>query len=225
MLVFFIVVRRVHRWISYIPGSDGDAQAVLLAISSPMDEAWQVLHHLPTIKNPLIVRSSLLGYLASSVHSRFFRGQQVARIRGARSYRDISIIQKGFAAFLDFWAISAIFALIFNYFGHQMDLFSHNLFSESPLILSGAMIVFIFPLVLRPLFGAAFYSAFLSPFRWCALRVRSPASVGDAFGTYIVRRWSWPVLLKMTMGLEGYPYKIPTVHQHKTIPVLKNFVK
>jgi pimeloyl-ACP methyl ester carboxylesterase len=39
----------------------------LLAMGSPMDEAWQVLHHLGAIPNPLAIRSGPLRYLFSSL--------------------------------------------------------------------------------------------------------------------------------------------------------------
>jgi hypothetical protein len=59
-----------------------------------------------------------------------------------------------------------------------------------------------------------FLTAFLSPVRWCARLAGSLIRVGPAFGTYMVRRWSWPVLLRAAMGLEGYPFEPPAIRQY-----------
>jgi pimeloyl-ACP methyl ester carboxylesterase len=50
----------------------------LLAIGSPMDEAWQVLHHLGSIDNPLAIRSGLLRYLFSPLRSQMSRDAEIA---------------------------------------------------------------------------------------------------------------------------------------------------
>ena len=59
------------------------AEQRFLAIGSPMDEAWQILHHLRGIGNPLAVPSGLFVYLARSARDHLSRSAQIARIRGA----------------------------------------------------------------------------------------------------------------------------------------------
>jgi hypothetical protein len=219
-------IRRLHPGIGHAPSSNGDASRgtespVLLAISSPMDEAWQVLHHLRAIDNPFIVRSSLLSYLASSAHSRILRGEQVAHISGARSFKDMSSIQKYMVALCDLCAIGGMILILawttLYFIGTILPVV---LLKQGFAMLVGA---FVAALIFGPTYE--FYSAFLSPVRWCVLRAQSLASVGGAFGTYMVRRWSWPVLLRMAMGLEGYPFKIPLIDRQHPSPVPQNFVK
>jgi hypothetical protein len=67
--------------------------------------------------------------------------------------------------------------------------------------------------------GLEFYSAFLSPFRWCFRLLSAVINLFPEIGTYIVRRQAWSVLLKMAMGLEGYRFPIPRVEQFpRSIP-------
>ena len=84
----------------------------MLAIGSPTDEAWQILHHLRTIDNPLAVRSNLLRYLLSSLQSHISRSAEVARIHGAKSFRDIGTVAKCVAALMDFYAIGAVIIIL-----------------------------------------------------------------------------------------------------------------
>jgi hypothetical protein len=171
----------------------------LLAISCPTDEAWQILHHLPKIHDPIAPRSHLLRYLISSVQSTAFRLREAAYLQGARSYRDIGHVAKCIAAFVDLILISAIFTLIA--WDERILAF---------LIVVGA---FMTALIFAPFLGPAFYSAIWSPFRWVTRQLRSLADLGPALGTYLVRRASWAVLLKMVMGLEGYRFRRPPVRQ------------
>ncbi|MGH2481944.1 MAG: hypothetical protein ACRDHW_20010, partial [Ktedonobacteraceae bacterium] len=65
-----------------------------LAISSPMDEAWQILHHMHNIPNPLAVDSGLIRYLFSACCSRMSQIAQVERIAGAAPFRELSVTDK-----------------------------------------------------------------------------------------------------------------------------------
>jgi hypothetical protein len=66
----------------------------ILAIGSPMDEPWQLLHYLRDAPNPMAVKTDLMRYLASSMQSQILESHQVTRIYGAKSYRDLSFIAK-----------------------------------------------------------------------------------------------------------------------------------
>jgi hypothetical protein len=189
-------------------------QPILLAIGSPTDEAWQILHHLRTIDNPLAVRQNLLCYLFSSLKSHFSLSAEVARIHGAKSFRDIGIVAKCVAALLDSFAISAMIIILALPLLYLMNIEDVGPKDAALAAFSLAFSSLIFALLLTPLLGAAFYSAFWSPFRWCAQCVGSLASIGPAFGTYIVLRLSWPVLLKRAMGLEGYRFKPPLIMKY-----------
>ncbi|MHC2718269.1 lipase family protein [Bradyrhizobium diazoefficiens] len=220
ILALLVVLRRRRRisdvvHVEAVSGNSAQPQASLLAIGCPTDEAWQVLHHLPTIDNPLAVRYGLLFHLISSVKSQAFRLRQVARIRGARSFRDIGLVAKCVAAFLDFYVIAGIFALFFAvYRSSSGDIAHQHQFRLMAFVVSMSPVFgVILALVLRPFLGAAFYSAFWSPFRWCGQLLQSLASLGPALGTYLIRRWSWSVFLKVVMGLDNYDFDPPPITQ------------
>lgn len=88
-------VRGRKNWIAATTFSEsGETQPRLLAISSRLDEAWQVLHHIRNAGNPLAVRSSIFKYLAGSMRLQISRSNQVSYIYGARTYRHLGIVAK-----------------------------------------------------------------------------------------------------------------------------------
>jgi hypothetical protein len=223
-LVILFVWRIRRRFGSEAQGSVGEevggaiqTQPTLLAIGSPTDEAWQILHHLRTVDNPLAVRSNLLRYLFSSLQSHFSRSAEVARIHGAKSFKDIGIVAKCVGALIVLFVIDAMIIILALPLLYLMGLKIEDVGLPEDAVLGAFVLAFgslIWALLLMPFLGAAFYSAVWSPFRWCAQRVLSLASVGSAFGTYMVRRWSWPVLLKIAMGLEGYRFRPPPIMKY-----------
>jgi hypothetical protein len=59
---------------------------LMLAISSPMDEAWQVLHHIGDIPNPLAPKSGPISYVWRSRRDYIRRSCAIERIQGVRSF-------------------------------------------------------------------------------------------------------------------------------------------
>jgi hypothetical protein len=190
-------------------------QPQFLAVGSRLDEAWQILHHMRSIENPLAVRTNLPRYLFSAARSKISRRVQVARIYGARSFRDLGIAAK-----------CALFAtyLMFAFFIVQ----SAYMAFTKPIALTVWLIRvafwFGFVLFFTRMLGAHFYSAFMSPFRWCSYPLRSIAGSFTEIGTYVVRSRGWSVLVAMAMGLEGYPHRLPHIRQYPD-GVAENFVK
>ena len=86
-------------------------QPKFLAIGSPMDEPWQLLHHMRNASNPMAVQTNLIRYLISSLQSHISRSQQVAQIYGAKSYRDLKPAAKLFAALAHLIVVLTIFLL------------------------------------------------------------------------------------------------------------------
>src|SRR5262249_2407758 len=203
----------------------------LLVIGSPMDEAWQVLHHLGAIDNPLAIRSSALSYLFSSLRSQVSRSGEIAHIQGAKSYADVGMLAKlvlGFLHVINFTVLCAylgtILVILFAFYGGE---------SIDWLLVGGILVLVgvVYPTLMVMMaaqvtrwFGPNFFAAFLSPFRWCFRLLSAVSSIPFHCTTYIVRRKGWSVLLKMAMGLEGYRFTMPSVEQlPRNIPA--NFVK
>jgi hypothetical protein len=212
----------------------------LLALGSPMDEAWQVLHHLGTIDDPLAIRSGLMSYLFSSLRSRISRDADIARVHGATSYLKAKTSIKLWVA-LVYVVCIMVLALVVFLFQTEPNIVkdlsgtARNLIrpllqypdfvKEFPDAARQMAEFLLFLLIVPPLaalwllisrahiLGPEFYSAFLSPVRWCLRPLGAVASIPFHFTTYVVRRKGWPVLLRMAMGLDGYDFTIPAVRQ------------
>jgi hypothetical protein len=212
----------------------------LLALGSPMDEAWQVLHHLSTIDNPLAIRSGPIRYLLSSLRSQMSRDAEVARIQGARTYADVGTAMKLLlvVAYLSVLMAFAIVIVIITMDPHVLtDLFGTarriaailtsvpgfpGELADAPRDIAEMLflLLIIFPVGVLYLLldrgndlGPDFYSAFLSPLRWCARLTGAVMSIPFQITTYVVRRKGWPVLLRIAMGLDGYRFPIPKVER------------
>ena len=240
LLIFFLpIMLLVLQWLGRTSqtgqGYLAQAQPPFLAIGSLMDEAWQILHHTRTIQNPLAVSSNLLSYLFSCLRSNISQNAQVARIRGAKSYRDIGTVAKLVMAIthlVTFVVVLFIGFLLLDFFSgefHEFDWMSENFKSHPTLtaFLASAFyltVILAFVLFLTKLLGETFYSAFLSPFRWCKLHAASLGSIVPEVVTYVVRDQGWSVLQAMAMGLEGYRFEVPFIEQHPSYAP-QNFVK
>jgi hypothetical protein len=172
------------------------------------------------MQNPLAVRSNLLGYLFASLRSGVSRAAQRDRIYGAKSYRDLGIAAKLVMAIVHLFTF-----LVFLYmigigvflvaFGMGPDAYGPGLVAYliAVLTFTFSLVVLILVLFITKLLGETFYSAFLSPFRWCVRRAGSLGLIFPETATYLVRKRGWSVLQAITMGLEGYRFKLPVIEQ------------
>ncbi|MEH2563456.1 hypothetical protein [Bradyrhizobium sp. AZCC 2289] len=207
------------------PASAAEGRPQILAVGSLMDEAWQVLHHMQNIANPLAVRSNIFAYLLSSARQNISRSFQIARIHGARSYSDLGTTAK--------WILAITHALFLVWMAYGVFVFAF--FIQRPpgerdilvflatALLSIVTYMFLFVLYLTRMLGPTFYSAFLLPVRWCAHVVGFAPSIFTEIATYVVRSRGWSVLLTIGMGLDGYRHKPPLVEQHPSY-IEKNFI-
>ncbi|MDA9537464.1 hypothetical protein ACM41_15065 [Bradyrhizobium sp. CCBAU 21362] len=212
----------------------------LLALGCPTDEAWQVLHHLATIDNPLAIRSGPIRYLLSSLRSQMSHDAQVAHIQGAKTYADVGMAMK-FLLFVAYLSVLVALVVVIFIITLDPDVLT-DLFgtarriadiltsvpgfpgenSDAPRDIAQMLFLFLimFPVGVLYLLldrgndlGPDFYSAFLSPLRWCARLSGALMSIPFQITTYVVRRKGWPVLLRIAMGLDGYPFPIPKVER------------
>jgi hypothetical protein len=194
----------------------------IFAMGSSMDEAWQVLHHIRTMENPLALKSSLFQYVFASLRSGMSRAAQRERIYGAKSYRDLALSAKlmmGLLHSITFAFIALMIAVVaaIAITGTGPDTLAHDIFLIVATILVfsvGASCVVLLLNSTEASLGRSFYSAFLSPFRWC---IRALASLGLIFpetATYFIRGRGWSVLQAIAMGLEGYRFNMPAIEQY-----------
>jgi len=182
----------------------------VLAISSRMDEAWQVLHHLRISTNPIAVRSSLLRYLTSAFRSSLAQ-------RAAADRLQYGSIENGYAIiFLYLWLLGAAYESfdgIKNTLPEKISLYGYSVLwivVGQPILAFTLFVLFLGGLAEK---GRIFLAGFLYPFRWCRRIVGSLTDVFVAMGTYVVRARSWPVFLKLAMGLDGYRFGVPLIEQ------------
>jgi hypothetical protein len=214
--IFRLIIRKVRgrsSWREPQPDTAPALQPQLLALGSAMDEPWQILHHMQSIVNPLAAGPNLIGYLVRSAQAQISQSVEVARIHGAKSFRDLKTLSK-------FW-LAVTYAILIgaNLICFRM-LYDGIEASDDTLIygieLWVAQILFLFGLVLflTRMLGVEFYSAFLAPFRWCIYSFNTIINIFTDTATYFVRRRGWSVVLGIAMGLEGYRYGLPTIYGH-----------
>jgi hypothetical protein len=66
----------------------------LLAVNSRLDEAWQVLHHVRNLENPLTPKSGPFRFVFATIGAQLKRSAEIARIQGVSLFRDQSIVSK-----------------------------------------------------------------------------------------------------------------------------------
>jgi hypothetical protein len=219
---WFVRTRRIR--LGDLHGTTQD-RPTFFAMGSLMDEAWQILHHTGTMQNPLAVGSNLLRYLFVSLRSGVSRAAQRDRIYGAKSYRDLGIAAKLVMAIVHVVTVVVLLYMILI----CGVVFALGTVTNVAIVLfylsfSFGLVVLTLVLFITKLLGETFYSAFLSPFRWCVRRVGSLGLIFPEMATYLVRKRGWSVLRAITMGLEGYRFKLPVIEQFpRNLP--EKFVK
>ena len=190
-------------------------QLKFLAIGSPMDEPWQLLHYLRNAPNPMAVNKNLIRYLISSRRSHISVSRQIARIYGAKSYRDLNLKAKLVLALMYLLFLLPLL-LIAVMIGLGEPILMYLRFAAAEIVI-GLLGWFVGGSVLILLstrkFGTEFYSAFFAPFRWCVYRVVAITGIVQQIVIYVVRSRGWSVVLLIAMGLEGYRHPLPLIEQ------------
>ncbi len=171
---------------------------------SRMDEAWQVLHHMRTVNNPLAVQTLAYILVFSTFRSHMVRAAESELILGAKPFTDFS-----FSARLVHTLLYSVFVLTLliaipavaadfgwltldcRYCFHCL----HVRFDSCP----------------RELGARPFNGPGAAPIRWYGRLIGAVMGVPISVLTYFVRRNAWPILLAMVMGLEGYRFELPGI--------------
>ncbi|MET4801215.1 hypothetical protein [Bradyrhizobium sp. LB11.1] len=183
---------------------------ILLALGSPKDEAWQILHHIRSLEDPIAVKTGIFKYIISSLGGRISLSENLARIGGAKSFFDLPAAEKPI-----FFCVHAVFGFLLAVVCGFVVFPEFSLKDPSVLLIIGGSIGLI-PLVAAAataLFGHHFHSSLWSPLRWCWYRVSCLKIIPRQMLTYGIRRSAWAVLQAMTMGLEGYQLRLPAVER------------
>jgi hypothetical protein len=192
--------------------NDAPMRLKLLAVGSVMDEPWQILNYLQSADSPVAVKSSLIKYLLDCLRSNISRSGQIARIYGAKSYRDLRLSQKCLLALIHLNLVVTGFLPAFGHWSFLPELNgSYDLEQFVVGLLVGGWALALF---FSRMLGEKFHSAFLSPFRWCAHCAGAARAAFTDIATYVVRNRGWSISIAMIMGLEGYRHQLPLIEQY-----------
>jgi hypothetical protein len=179
-------------------------EPVWLAIGSKMDEAWQVLHHLRRLENPLLSQASLMAYLLDYSRSRLARSAAISRIHGARSFRDLTVA--GRIGYVIVVALGLLWIAVAATI-QPHHLVNNQSYTEFAFIGTTFWIALLLWSIL--VFGWPFYSSLWSPVRWVVRQGAMLANIPSEIGSYFVRKKAWTLIQASAMGLDGYDYALP----------------
>jgi hypothetical protein len=184
----------------------------MLVISSAMDEAWQLLHHMRSLANPLLSEPNLFKYLFKSRQSHIQRIREVQRINGVGLWGDLAwparLASTCFILlFCAIWYLVPSYALTIGLNPLLPPELAATGFLAAVAILAWFALVSTFTFV----FGRSFYSTVWGPVRWLNVQIRGIMSVPGDMLTYVVRRRGWPTVQQLAFGLEGYKFQLPEV--------------
>lgn len=174
-----------------------------LALTSKLDEAWQLLHHVREAPNPLAIGQPTVMHLANRVAEQFSRNRQISRLHGSLGFSDVG------------WASRAVILLL--YLG-VLPLLALGWFQVSSQgyeaqrdFLIGMLVVILGVLATGIALGHGLLSATFSPFRAIGHALGSIATIPGEMGAVIARQQGWGLIQSFTLGLDGFRNKPPPV--------------
>jgi hypothetical protein len=175
-----------------------------------MDEAWQLLHHMRALPNPLAPKSGLVAYLWASRRTYIQRSCEIARIQGVSLFPDQPKIIK--------WQVVTIWILALAMFAVSVPItiLELSIYSVITLLKEGILLLTVVATAVWAL-GRSIYSVLLAPVRWLARQGQAVGrTMSNDLGTYVARRRSWSLLQEIAFGLEGYGFQLPKVEMAPT---------
>jgi hypothetical protein len=186
----------------------------LLSIGSLKDEAWEVLHHLSTMSNPLLIKTGIWSYITDSFKTMKIDNSKLASVYDQFEWRDATAKDKSLLILLysiDVIRLAAIIALLWT-----IDYASwYNFSADQEFNVVVFSIFLLLPFAILALRGDRFTSAYLSPYRF-GLRIFLFAVITIPLllaNYYLLRPKAWLLLQKTAMGLDGYRFGLPNVEQ------------
>jgi hypothetical protein len=213
LLIAWFYLRRLSPWSKSQASVKENVAVPDLLIGSPMDEAWQILHHMRIIENPLAVKSNVFTYLFSSWRTSIAQSVEIERIHGAISYGDLNKNAKFWLGLLFVWLLMPLWQPVLT----SLTKLTTPPWAPLSVVIAVLVAGLLALLLFTGYYGREFYSAFLTPFRWVGRRLDSTVDAFSEIATYVVRRRGWSVLQSMAMGLEGFRYEFPRVYQTPTL--------
>jgi hypothetical protein len=180
-----------------------------LAISSPYDEAWQVLYHLREAANPLAVPTGVIRHLFRQSIDHVARRRQVGRLHGSARWLDLSLTGK--AMLLLFYGLAIGMPIILAQDKEAMG--SDTLIIMLVMVPMMFLVVALYAVIASTMFGPKFISAFWMPVRGVTHMASLVWKLPSEIATYIARNKAWKLLQSAALGLDGYDMDLPRVEQ------------
>lgn len=199
--------------IAIVGAGIGESKAIkrILILNSLRDEAWQALHHISKLKNPLELEHGILNYLWTwrqyYLQSRFYRD----RLNGVPALENMNVISWVVACFSTVWWLWGISWVLLGRFIPNDLIAFYNRFSD---YLGFYMFALLSALIfLWPFQGNSVIAAAGAPLIYTMRHVLAFANMPRRLMTYFVRQRGWPVVQRLALGLEGYHRELPQVRQ------------
>lgn len=183
-----------------------------LAISSPYDEAWQVLYHLRQAANPLAVPTGFIRHLFRQSIDHVARRRQVGRLHGSARWLDLSLTGK--AMLLLFYGLAVGMPIMLAQDKEAMG--SDTWIIMLVMVPMMFLVVALYAVIASTMLGPKFISAFWMPVRGVTHMVSLVWNLPSEIATYIARKRAWKILQSAALGLDGYDLDLPRVEQLPT---------
>jgi hypothetical protein len=188
----------------------GPTQPSFLSISSKFDEAWQSLHRIRNIQNPIAPDPSFFKAYNDCLKSETI----AASLQGEKSYSDLGLhgrILVGLSHFCVILLITVVPYIFIAVIGYD---FWFCMLALSIYIICLIFILYTILSLLENDVTSTLHSVFFAPFRWCFQRAAAlTSSIGWVITIYAVRWSGWSVIRKLAMGLGGYELDLPQIEQ------------
>jgi hypothetical protein len=173
----------------------------LLILNSNKDEAWQLLHHLSTMNNPLEPGTGLVRHLVAFWLRIARQKRQTARLLGIGGFFDAPLPVK--AALGIFYAVLALWIFV--------PALLTSIPSDTQSI--AGVTYMVIAAVLIAYYPQSFLSAVFAPIAFVWRQSKLIALMPSEVIAFLVRKRAWRVLQSAGLGLEAYPHQFPSVQQ------------
>jgi hypothetical protein len=180
----------------------------ILSINSNRDEAWQILNHLSTLRDPVKPRPGLIGFVRQSRLAYKDQEVQIAKINGRAIFEEMSVFDRTVFAGIYLWSVLGFMGY---YLCGRIGIVDAV---PLPIVVASAgftFMAFVMVWILMSGGRTSVISKLAAPLAVLPRIIGSLTVVPSAILTYIVRCRLWPMTTAAALGTEGYSYGLPSV--------------
>jgi ABC-type multidrug transport system fused ATPase/permease subunit len=193
-----------------------------LVLASLKDEAWQLLHHIRTISNPLSPNVSMLAQMRADRQEYIEGSWSQLRLRGIRPLSDYGRLLR-FCIWLSLLlaavaVICAAFAIMLRGEEPWLDLYrgegSVSLATTIARVAKYALYAYAVVFAFSIIAGGRGYAAAMHSLNY-SIKVlfNSFSVIPNGIIPYLVRQRGWHIIQQIALGLKGFEWDLPEVRQ------------